>query len=243
MKAYNSFARVYDDLTENVEYKKRFEYINRFFGGHGVKGGDRVLDLACGSGSFSKLLAESGYKVTGVDSSPQMLTAADLKCAGKAEFICADMRQFRLTEAFDACICCLDSINHLDGIDEVKQAFACVHDSLKKGGLFVFDVNTLYKHKKILAGNTFVFDRENYFLSWDNEYSGNGRVNIFLDLFMCEGEVYKRYSECFSETTYPLRTIRNALKPYFVIDGVYADLSLKAPVSTSERVYFVCRSI
>lgn len=243
MKSYNHFAEVYDELTENVEYKKRFNYILRFFNSYNIKTGSDILDLACGTGTFSKMLADCGYDVTGIDASTQMLTIADAKCGGQVHFINTDMRNFCLKKKYDACICCLDSINHLSNMDDIKSAFRCVNDSLVKGGLFIFDINTLYKHNKILADRTFVFDREEYFLSWDNEYAGNGKIHIFIDLFVRDGKIYKRYSEEFSETAYSLKAVKSALKPFFTIEGIYNDLSLKSPERTSERLYFICRSV
>lgn len=240
--SYNHFASVYDELTENVEYKKRFDYLISFFVKYNIGSGAKVLDLACGTGSFSELFSNAGYNVTGIDLSDEMLTVADSKCKGKVRLIKGDMASFKLSQKYDACICCLDSINHLNELEQVKSAFNCVHSSLKKGGLFIFDVNTVYKHNEILSGNTFVFDNENYFLSWDNEYISDGKVAIFLDLFVKSGEKYIRYSEEFNETAYTAEALRTSLEPYFDTIGIYNDLSLNTPQRTSERLYFVCRS-
>lgn len=239
---YNHFASVYDELTANVEYQKRFDYLLSFFVKYNIGSGAKILDLACGTGSFSVLFSNAGYNVTGMDLSEEMLTVAASKCNGKVRLIKGDMASFQLLQTYDACICCLDSINHLNEFEQVKSAIHCVHSSLKKGGLFIFDVNTVYKHNKILSGNTFVFDHENYFLSWDNEYISDGKVAIFLDLFVKNGENYIRYSEKFNETAYAVDALKCALKPYFDIIGIYDDLSLNAPQKTSERLYFVCRS-
>ena len=242
MASYKQFAFVYDELTENVEYKKRFNYLMSFFKEFNILPGESVLDLACGTGSFTKLLIDSGYNTIGVDSSEEMLTVADLKCEGRAKLLKGDMRDFDFSSEFSACICCLDSINHLSNIAEVKAAFNCVSKSLKKHGLFIFDVNTVYKHNKILSDHTFVFDKEDYFLAWDNEYISNGEVGIYLDLFVKEGERYKRFSDYFTEKAYPVSSLKAALKPYFDLIGVYDDLTFNPPKKASERLYFVCRS-
>ncbi|UKI23620.1 MAG: class I SAM-dependent methyltransferase [Anaerotruncus sp.] len=83
--------------------------------------------------NFSRL----GYDVTGADISCEMLSVAENKCSGNASFVCADMRDFAFSEPFDACVCCLDSINHLDSINDVAKTFKCVYNSLKPGGIFL----------------------------------------------------------------------------------------------------------
>lgn len=112
----------------------------------------------------------------------------------------------------------------------------------EKDGLFIFDVNTIYKHNNILSDHAFVFDEENYFLAWDNEGISDGEVRIFLDLFVKQGADYKRFSESFTEKAYSVKALTAALKPYFSSIEVFDDLSRKSPQKTSERLYFVCRS-
>lgn len=243
MSSYNHFAYLYDELTENVEYEKRFKYMLSFFKDFGIEAPSNVLDLACGTGNFSVLFSKAGYQVTGIDASTEMLTIAEAKCNGKVNFLNCDMRNFDLLNKYDACICCLDSINHLSGLDDVKSAFSCVNKSLKKGGLFIFDVNTVYKHNEILSDHAFVFDCENYFLSWDNEYISDGEVEIFLDIFVKNNNgTYERYSENFKEKAYPCEAVKSVLEPYFDVVGIFNDMSLNEPKSVSERLYFVCRS-
>ncbi len=240
MKMYNHFARVYDELTENVSYAERAEYISGFFNKYSVKNVGKLLDFACGTGSFTAEFTKLGYDVTGTDISREMLTVAERKCGGRAKFICADMRDFAFSEPFDSCVCCLDSINHLDNIADVAKAFKCVYNSLTPGGVFVFDVNTLYKHENILGNNTFVFEEDDFFLSWDNEYLGKGKVRLILDIFVRCGELYKRYTEDFCEQAYDLQTLSMALSPLFDIKGIYHELTLEPPKTDSERLYFVC---
>ena len=82
------------------------------------------------------------------------------------------------------------------------------------------DVNTLYKHENVLGDNTFVFDEDEFFLSWDNEYLGNGKVRLILDMFFRKGKLYERYSEDFCEQAYDIEAIKNALNPLFDIKGI-----------------------
>lgn len=239
MSSYNTFAQFYDYLTENVDYKVRSEYISNFFSAFGKNGG-RVLDLACGTGTVTKLLSEKGYDATGIDISEEMLTVAEAKCNGSVNLLRGDISNFSLPEKYDFCVCSLDSINHLDGIASVKNCFSCVHNALNDNGIFVFDVNTVYKHNSVLDNNTFAFDEEEFFLCWDNENAGDNTVRILLDFFVLNGSSYDRYSEEFYEKAYELDELKSALKGFEII-GIYDDLTLNPPNDKSERVYFVCK--
>lgn len=236
--SYNTFALFYDRLTENADYKVRSDYISNFFSRYG-NGGNRVLDLACGTGTLCSLFNKKGYNVTGVDLSPDMLTVAKAKCPD-SQFICEDISDFNANEKFDFCTCTLDSINHLDDINAVKKCFLSVYNCLDFGGIFVFDVNTIYKHNEILAENTFVFDEDDFFLSWDNEALGNNRVRILLDFFIFNGKNYDRFSEDFVETAYSVEELISALNDFEII-GIYDEFSENAHKADSERIYFVCR--
>lgn len=239
MHSYSTFAQFYDSLTENVDYKVRSEYISDFFSEFS-NGAVTVLDLACGTGSVASYLSQMGYDVTGLDLSVDMLTQADEKCGANVNFICADMTDFSLHSPVDCCVCALDSINHLTDIDSVKSCFRCVNNSLKSGGIFVFDVNTVYKHNKILADNTFVFDEKDFFLSWDNELLDDNTVRILLDFFVFNGKNYDRFSEEFFERAYSVDEITSVLDNFEIL-GIYDELTRNAPTKTSERIYFVCK--
>lgn len=239
MSSYNTFAFFYDDLTQNVDYEVRSDYISDFFCRLGVESG-KILDLACGTGSVSMCLHNKGYDVTGIDLSSDMLTIADSKSNGKIKLIQGDMTDFCTNECYDGCVCSLDSINHLVSIEDVKKCFNCVKNALKPNGVFVFDVNTIYKHNHILGDNSFVFDEEDYFLSWDNENVGDNSVRILLDFFVFNGTSYDRYSEEFYEKAYSIDEIVSALDGFEIID-IFDDLTFDKPKDDSERLYFVCK--
>ena len=239
MNSYKTFAKFYDELTDNVDYKVRSDYISNFFSRYS-NGGNKVLDLACGTGTMTALLCEKGYDVTGIDLSCDMLSVACSKC--DARFICADISDFDINEKFDYCICLLDSINHLNGVDDVNACFNCVYDSLNEDGLFIFDVNTIYKHNNILADNTFVFDNDGYFLSWDNEQMEDNVIRILLDFFVYNGKNYDRFSEEFYEKAYEIDELKSMLKNFEII-GIYDELTENPPKANSERVFFVCKKV
>ncbi len=238
MSNYGIFARYYDRLTNNAEYEVRSDYISGFFNADN-KEEYSVLDLACGTGSIAKCLTDKGYKVTGLDKSEEMLAEASLKIG--ANLIKGNMTDFNFNNSFDSCICTLDSLNHLNSIEEWESCFKCVHSSIKKGGRFIFDVNTVYKHNVILADNSFIFDEKDFFLAWDNELINENSVRILLDFFIYNGKSYDRYSEEILETAFSVETIKKALSPYFEVEGIYDELTKKATRDDSERIYFVCK--
>lgn len=239
MASYNIFAEFYDDLTQNVEYEKIAEYVSSFFKKY-YPTGETVLDLACGTGTLSKLLSELGYNIVGIDLSDDMLCVAASKGVANASFIKADISSFVLPKKVDYCVCSLDSINHLESIEQVGDCFNSVYDSLNDGGIFVFDVNTVYKHKNVLCDNTFVFDEKDFFLSWDNEYLGDNTVRILLDFFVFNGANYDRFSEEFCEKAYEISELENKLNKFEIL-GIYDELTLNEPRNDSERIYFVCK--
>lgn len=241
MSSYNTFALFYDSLTENVDYKVRSKYISDFFCKYN-KTNCTVLDLACGTGSISKYLSEYGYRVVGIDLSEDMLTVADSKNIKNAQFLKADMTDFVLTETVDCCVCSIDAINHLTVYSDVCKCFDNVYNSLNDDGIFVFDVNTIYKHREILCDNTFVFDEEDFFLSWDNHYIDHDIIDIYLDFFVFNGKNYDRFSEHFKERAYSIKELTEALTyKNFEILGIYDELTLDSPREDSERIYFVCK--
>lgn len=240
MSSYNNFAAFYDKLTENVDYKVRSEYISDFFSRYnGIKS---VLDLACGTGSVSKCLADKGYSITGIDLSADMLTVAASKGIPNLQLIMGDMTDFELPYKVDNCVCSLDAINHLTDFDKVLKCFKCVFNALNDGGVFVFDVNTQFKHRQVLFNNTFIFDEDEFFLAWDNSYRDNDIVDIYLDFFVYNGKNYDRFSENITERAYSIDSLTEGLIYCgFEIIGIYDELTEDSPREDSERVYFVCR--
>ncbi len=239
---YAAFADFYDELTENVDYRAVAAYydrLNRKFGGkRGI-----LLDLACGTGSLSVLFAEMGYDVIGADSSPEMLSAAIAKEHRSIEYLCQSMTELDLYGTVGTVICSLDSINHLADKDEVLRAFERTALFSEPGTVFLFDVNTVYKHEKILADNTFVYDAERVFCVWQNEYQGGGRTDIFLDFFAKEKDGrYSRSEDAFSETAYPQEELEALLRRAgFEVCAVYDYLTEAPPRADSEKLTFAAR--
>ena len=240
------FASVYDRFTDNVEYRRRADHILALLRNGGVTEGI-LLDVACGTGMLTQYLCGKGYEIIAADCSPDMLQIARerlLAADPEALLLCQDMRALDLYGTVDAAVCTLDSVNHLTEPEDVRKAFASIGLFLRPGGLFVFDVNTPYKHERVLSGNTFVYEDDEAFLVWQNsDCDETGTVEIMLDIFLTrDGETYTRSCEDFAERAYPIEQIGEWLSQAgFTVEHVYGDMTAQPPAPDEERVYFVAR--
>ncbi len=214
MGGYTDFAAVYDPLTFNVDYPAMAD---RLCGLLDRYGGDRslVLDLACGTGSLTRELLGRGCDVIGADASPEMLGMARQKLAEEYPqtlLLCQPMERLDLYGTVTAVVCTLDSLNHLLSPAALQRALARAALFLEPNGLFLFDLNTLYKHDRVLGDNTFVYDRGQVFCVWQNRCRPQRHtVDITLDLFVRSGSQYRRYTERFAERAYSDEQLAAAL--------------------------------
>lgn len=244
---YSSLAFFYDRLTENVGYEKRGAYLHSILKRNGVDKGI-LLDLACGTGTNTIYFAKLGYDLIGVDISPEMLMIAQNKITNhnlSALLLRQDITKLDLYGTVDAAICTLDSINHLSNIEDVKKAFSKVSLFLNKGGIFVFDVNTEFKHKNVLGNNTYVYDIDNIFCVWQNEYKEKDKsVKIQLDIFERTSTNYVRFTEYFSEKAFSINDLSEALDVNgFKILAIFDEMTENQVKQESERIYFVAKKI
>lgn len=243
--SYDNFSDFYDLLTDNVEYEKRADYFCRLLSMCSIKNGI-LLDLGCGTGSMSVKMADKGFDVIGVDSSIGMLNAARQKAyESSAEILLLNqnMQEIDLYGTVDCAICVLDGINHLEGESDVKRTFEKVSLFMNKGGVFAFDVNTIYKHKNVLADNVFVYEPDDLFCVWQNNYNPeDNSVDISLDFFEEEDGVYYRSCESFSEQAYELENIKLWLEEAgFEVVGIFDDLTTDPVNPETERAVFLAK--
>lgn len=241
MAGYGEFAGVYDLLTENVPYDRIAAYYNKII--QSLGGGQLLLDMGCGTGNLTVRLAEMGYDVIGSDASSEMLTAA----AGKSDrvrWICQSMTETELYGAVDVAISTLDSINHLEREEDIFSCFSRLSDNLIQGGLFVFDVNTVYKHREILADNTFIYDVDGVYCAWNNTFHlEDNSVEIDLDLFYENDDgSYERGYEGFREIALSLEKMTELLdRAGFSAELVYDYMTFDPPRADSEKLLIAAR--
>ncbi len=244
--SYSNFASVYDELTQNVDYKKRADYIASILADFNIKDG-LLLDLACGTGSLSVEFSKMGFDVIGTDASPDMLMEAQNKAMEEGEnilFLCQKMQETDLYGTVRAIICSLDSINHLENADEMRKTFRVLKNFIDDGGIMIFDVNTIYKHQRILGNNTFIYDEKNVYCIWQNSLYPDGvTVGINLDFFVKEeGSHYTRFTENFKEIAFSDEEITEAVESAgFKLIKRYGEFSCDSPKENTQRAYYVIR--
>ena len=244
MSGYRHFSQFYDNLTFNVDYKKRADYLQSVLSLCGHPWG-LTLDLACGTGSLTLELKRRGVDVFGIDGSDEMLSVAMDKAYDEelqVLFLCQQMENLDLYGTIDTCICTLDSLNHITDREKLQKVFDRVALFMNPDGYFIFDVNTVCKHQQILANNTFVYDTDSVYCVWQNSLKENNIVNIELDLFEREGEVYHRTTERFKERAYEIDELKQMLETSgFEVKAVYHDMTTEPLKNDSDRAVFVAR--
>ena len=244
--SYYEFASVYDILMKDAKYKKRTEYIIGLFEKHG-KLPTLLLDLACGTGGFSSEFAKRKIEVIGVDISEEMLAVAREKSAEKGTdilYLCQPAEELDLYGTVDGAVCCLDSLNHITDIKKLAKAIKRVSLFMEKDSLFIFDVNTEYKHSTVLGNNSFILEEDSVYCVWQNRYDPKKLVtNILLDFFTEDEENrYIRSTESFKERAYTPKQLEEILnKAGLETVAVYDDLTLNPPHSTTERMIYVTK--
>ena len=187
MDAYTSFARVYDMFMDNVPYEEWCDYITGLLKEYGISNG-LVLDLGCGTGSMTELLAARGFDMIGVDCSEDMLEIALEKRMASGRdilYLQQDMRDLELYGTVRAVVCLCDSINYLLDVQDLETVFRLVNNYLDPGGIFIFDLNTEYKYRELLSDRTIAENRDEGSFIWDNYYDEESRINEYdLALFI-----------------------------------------------------------
>ena len=241
MTAYETLAAAYDGLTTDVNYTAVFRFFKEVLRKEGLEP-ETVVDLACGTGSMSVLLAQDGYRVLGVDLSEEMLTVAAQKAATLSDnppyFIRQPMERLRLPYEVDAVCCFLDSLNYVTKPEACRQTFERVYRALKSGGVFFFDVNTPFKFKW-MDGQTFLDETQDSYCVWRVEFDEETRLCYYgIDLFRRKGELWERSVEQHCEYAYePADLCRWLQEAGFARVQIYGDRTMQAPAEDAHRIY------
>ena len=248
-EGYDAIASVYDKLNAELDYKGWADFFERCFDRYLEKRPEIILDLACGTGRMTRILADRGYDMIGVDGSDAMLSEAYMQGGEGILYLLQDMREFELYGTVGATVCCLDSLNYLLDPKDLRKTMSLVHNYLDPDGLFIFDVNTPYKFENIYGNEAYILEDEDengaVYCGWQNEYDRDSRIcDFYLSLFSeAENGSYIRSDEHQRERCYSKEELTELLaETGFELLGIYEDFEFTAPEEGSERWYIVARA-
>ncbi len=245
VETYSGFAQVYDMFMDNVPYDEWCEYLHGLLCENGVASG-LVLDLGCGTGNVTERLASYGYDMIGIDNSDEMLNIALDKSEQSDHdilYLHQDMREFELYGTVRAIVSICDSINYITDPEDLLSVFQLANNYLDAGGVFIFDLNTIYKYENI-GDTTIAENRDNSSFIWENSYYGDERINEYeLTLFVREdGEKYDKYVENHIQRAYTVKEISDIIhQAGMELVAVYDAFTKKPPNEKSERIYVIAK--
>lgn len=248
MSIYERFAYFYTKGPYSQYSKRMVELLPVVLERFGAKP-QTILDLACGEGTFAVAMAKKGFQVTGVDLSSQILQFARewaKKEAVNAEFLLQDMRSLPFEERFDLVTCWYDSLNYLLELEDLERAFAGAWRALKKGGLFIFDMNTIYglavnwqqRPCNVQQDTPELFEIHRPIYDFEKNIA-----TLRITGFVKEGNEWTRIEEEHKERGYSLEGIKQSLKKIgFQELACWGSMKeMSEPKPDSGRVWFVAQ--
>ena len=246
MRAYEELAQIYDIFQDNVAYEDWAGYLIQQLKKRGIRDGI-VLDLGCGTGTMTELLADAGYDMIGIDNSAEMLQEANEKRIESGHsilYLLQDMEEFELYGTVRAVVSVCDSLNYILEEESLLTVFRLVNNYLDPGGVFIFDMNTPYKYEQIIGSATIAENREEGSFIWENDYDADSGINTYdLTLFLPrEDGLYEKEEELHYQRAYPDEKIRELLdKAGMTLEAVYDAYTEEQPGAESERLTYIAR--
>ncbi|MCA1318865.1 class I SAM-dependent methyltransferase [Bacillus tianshenii] len=249
--AYGQFAFIYDHLMEDVPYDKWVEYVKSIKGRHAKGKQDfSIVDVGCGTGEMTIRFAKEGWKVSGVDLSESMLAVAHEKSVQAGVTIPYFEQNMTVLDGFAGSDCVTifcDSLNYLRTEEEIRETFNRVYTQLARGGLFMFDVHSLFKMSQIFVNSTFTNAEEEVSYIW-NCFAGDepNSVEHELSFFVLDEESgqYSRFDEVHYQRTHSVDLYKKWLEEAgFELLSLTGDFSMEHLADQAERVFFAARKI
>ena len=218
---YNNFSYYYDLMMESVDYDIFVDIVKKH-----IPIDKTILDAGCGTGNVSIPLKKLGYNVVGIDNSTDMLTICmdkQVECGINFPIYDNNIEEDLGTELFDSVISFLDVINYVD----YKKAFKNIYNVLKKGGIFIFDVND-YNYQESMKGYTEEDSNDLFSYTWKILDNGIGSIKHDLTIKTKDNS----FNEIHYQTTYKKEVYIKELE----------SLGFKVEVLTEDdiKVFFKC---
>lgn len=244
MGAYEALAASYDRLTNDVDYRATVDFYRDILAQEGLHPRTAV-DLACGTGTVSLLLARQGLDVTGVDLSEEMLTMAQQKAEeleNPPRFVRQSLQELTLPRGVDLAVCALDSLDYITDPKDCAEAIRRVYRALNPGGIFIFDVNTPEK-LRAMDGQVFLDEDDDVYCVWRGEFDEQTNICSYgMDLFQRQGRLWRRSFEEHREYAYSAEQLTGFLKAAgFTGIRVYGDRRMEPPRPGEQRIYLKAR--
>ncbi len=246
MSAYTNFAKVYDEFMDNIPYETWADYIYTLLQDYHISTG-LMLDLGCGTGTLTNLMADKGFDMIGLDNSIEMLEIAREKSLDKEKnilYLLQDMREFELYGTVSSIISVCDSLNYILDLDDLTTVFQLANNYLDPKGIFIFDFKTEAYYKNVLGENIIAEDRDTMSFIWDNYYDEESKINEYLlSLFIQNHDnLYEKFVEEHYQRAYSIEDICTAVKASGLeFITCYDAFTKNNATSTSERIYVVAR--
>ena len=225
MDSYTGFAEFYDIFMDNIPYKDWCDYLISLLKEYNINDG-LILDIGCGTGNITELLSAAGY-----ESGQDIL------------YLLQDMREFELYGTVAAAVSICDSMNYILEYDELVTVFKLVNNYLDPEGIFIFDLNTIYKYENM--GDTVIAEnREEGSFIWENSYFSNSKLNQYdLTIFAKDDDNrYSKYEETHVQRGYTLDEIKSALTDAGLEFITSYSAFTKEPVTGNEdRIYIIAK--
>ncbi len=237
---YNRFSEIYDRLTFDIDYPSYADNIDRIIKKNELED-PYILEMGCGTGNLTRELAKLDYSLLAFDNSMEMLNIAFPKLVdfSKVNLIYGDIRTFDFDNNYDVIVSLLDVINYFTDEKDLRRLFENAYRGLRPGGVFIFDINSYNKLKEVLANNTYVYEYENIFYSWENKMEGD-LVHFYLNFFIrTEDMTYERIRESQTERYYSIDYIEGLLREVGFKEIEYIDEDSKKEVTDkTQRILF-----
>lgn len=199
------YAKIEPYIGFYDNYERLYGYYLKLLREHDIS---TVLDVGCGNGRMLEILSENGYEARGIDLSSKMIEIATQRGVDARHQNISEVK-----EKYDAVIAVADVLNYMD-ISSLKRFLGYIKKVLKKGGIFICDINTLHGFSDVADG-TLVKEDNEIFLAIDAVFDGE-ILDTNITFFEKEGEWYKKYNGAILQYFHKEEDIINSTPLQFV---------------------------